>query len=228
MQTIETPTYPLYNYTTSKIVVALRDGSVVIDGGTRDQPAVYPFTLMELQQIASSSPAIQVGYLRPAKEDAKFVYETLRIRDWQNILTEEDIEHMILHPTVEGLTKLINIKDAFYYERIYGIFIGLKNVNAPIADNVARLLKGRYKELQKGKINTDYVIKERDIPSMETFMTVDKSVNAEEIAALKDELSDKDAIIAELRKQLAAQKSETKSAPKPVKRKTTTKKPVEG
>lgn len=228
MATIETQTYPMYNYSTSKIIVALRDGSVVIDGGTRDQPAMYPFTLSELQQIASSSPAIQVGYLRPAKEDAKFVYETLRIRNWQDILTEEDIEQMILHPTVEGLTQLINIKDAFYFERIYGVFIGLKNVNAPIADNVSRLLKGRYKELQKGKINTDYIIKEKDIPSMETFMAVDKSVNADEIEALKDELSDKDAIIAELRKQLAAQKVDTKPTTKSVKRRATTKKPVEG
>lgn len=228
MATIETQTYPMYNYSTSKIIVALRDGSVVIDGGTRDQPAMYPFTLSELQQIASSSPAIQVGYLRPAKEDAKFVYETLRIRSWQDILTEEDIEQMILHPTVEGLTQLINIKDAFYFERIYGVFIGLKNVNAPIADNVSRLLKGRYKELQKGKINTDYIIKEKDIPSMETFMAVDKSVNADEIEALKDELSDKDAIIAELRKQLAAQKVDAKPTTKSVKRRATTKKPVEG
>lgn len=228
MQTIETPTYPLYNYSTSKIIVALRDGSVVVEGGTRDQPGVYPFTLMELQQIANSSSVIQVGYLRPAKEDAKFIYETLRIRNWEDILTEEDIEQMVLHPTVEGLTKLINIKDAFYYERVYGIFIGLKNVNAPIADNVSRLLKGRYKELQKGKINTDYVIKEKDIPSMETFMAVDKSVNADEVAALKDEISDKDAIIAELRKQLAAQTVESKPVAKTVKRKTTTKKPVEG
>ena len=197
MATIETQTYPLYNYSTSKIIVALRDGSVVIDGGTRDRPAVYPFTMSELQQIASSSPVIAVGYLRPAKEDAKYIYETLRIRDWENILTEEDIEEMILHPTVEGLTKLISIKDAFYYERIYGIFIGLKNVNVPIADNVARLLKGRYKELQKGKINTDYIIKEKDIP-VSSFTAVEKSESAEEIAALKDELSDKDAIIAEL------------------------------
>lgn len=228
MQTIETPTYPLYNYSTSKIIVALRDGSVVVEGGTRDQPGVYPFTLMELQQIASSSSVIQVGYLRPAKEDAKFIYETLRIRNWEDILTEEDIEQMVLHPTVEGLTKLISIKDAFYYERVYGIFIGLKNVNAPIADNVSRLLKGRYKELQKGKINTDYVIKEKDIPSMETFMAVDKSVNADEIEALKDELSDKDAIIAELRKQLAAQKVDAKPTTKSVKRRATTKKPVEG
>lgn len=228
MQTIETPTYPLYNYSTSKIIVALRDGSVVVEGGTRDQPGVYPFTLMELQQIASSSPVIQAGYLRPAKEDEKFIYETLRIRNWENILTEEDIEQMVLHPTVEGLTKLINIKDAFYYERVYGIFIGLKNVNAPIADNVSRLLKGRYKELQKGKINTDYVIKERDIPSMESFMSVDQSSNVEEISALKEELSDKDAIIAELRKQLAAQTAESKPAAKTVKRRTTAKKPVEG
>lgn len=228
MQTIETPTYPLYNYSTSKIIVVLRNGSIPIESGTRDQPAAYPFTMSELQQIASNSSVIQVGYLRPAKEDAKFIYETLRIRDWQNILTEEDIEQMILNPTVEGLTRLINIKDAFYFERVYGIFIGLKNVNAPIADNVARLIKGRYKELQKGKINTDYVVKEKDISSMKTFMAVETSDTANEVAALKDELSDKDAIIAELRKQLAAQKADAKPAAKTVKRKTTTKKPAEG
>ena len=83
-------------------------------------------------------------------------------------------------------------------------------------------------DLQKGKINTDYVVKEKDISSMKTFMTVETSDTANEVAALKDELSDKDAIIAELRKQLAAQKADTKPAAKTVKRKTITKKPAEG
>lgn len=227
MATIETQTYPLYNYSTSKIIVALRDGSIVVESGTRDRPAVCLLTMSELQQVASSSPVISAGYLRPAKEDAKYIYEMLRIRDWQNILTEEDIEDMIIHPTVEGLTKLISIKDAFYYERIYGIFVGLKNVNVPIADNVARLLKGRYRELQRGKINTEYVIKEKDIPAA-AFTAVDKSENADKIAVLEDELSNKDAIIAELQKQLAAQKPETKPAAKSVRRKPAAKKPTEG
>ena len=226
MATIETKTYPMYNHGTSKIIVGLRDGSVVVEGGTRDCPTAYPFTMSELQQIANISTVIQSGYLRPAKEDAEYIYETLRIRDWKDILTEEDIEDIILHPTVEGLTKLINIKDTFYFERIYGVFIGLKNVNVPIAANVDRLLRGRYKELQKGKINTDYTVREKDLPIQETCVVNNSS---DEIDALKAAIENQNKLIEQLQRQLEAKSEPTKSeekkpAPKSIKRKTTTKK----
>lgn len=226
MATIETKTYPMYNYGTSKIIVALRDGSVVVEGGTRDCPTAYPFTMSELQQIANISTVIQSGYLRPAKEDAEYIYETLRIRDWKDILTEEDIEYIVLHPTVEGLTKLINIKDTFYFERVYGVFVGLKNVNVPIAANVDRLLRGRYKELQKGKVTTDYIVHEKDLPISDSCLS---GGSFEEIDALKDAIANQNKLIEQLQKQLEA-KSETtkpeekKPAPKSIKRKTTTKK----
>lgn len=226
MATIETKTYPMYNHATSKIIIALRDGSVVVEGGTRDNPTAYPFTLSELQQIANISTAIQSGYLRPAKEDAEFVYETLRIRDWKDILTEEDIENIILHPTVEGLSKLINIKDSFYFERVYGVFIGLKNVNVPIAANVDRLLRGRYKELQKGKINTEFVVREKDLPIQEAYTS---NYNVDEMEALKDAIANQNKIIEELKRQLEAKadadaSEEAKPTPKTIKRKATTKK----
>lgn len=226
MATIETKTYPMYNYGTSKIIIALRDGSVVVEGGTRDCPTAYPFTLSELQQIANLSTAIQSGYLRPAKEDAEFIYETLRIRDWKDILTEEDIEQIILHPTVEGLTKLLSIKDAFYYERVYGVFIGLKSVNVPIAANIDRLLRGRYKELQKGKITTDYTVREKDLPIQDAYTS---NYKANEIDALKDAVANQNRLIEQLKKQLEEKEARAealvdKPAPRSVKRKTTTKK----
>ena len=215
------------NYNTSPLIVVLRDSSIPMGGGRRDNPFVYPFTMMELQQIANSSNILQTGWLRPTKENEEFIYETLRIQNWRDILTEEEIENIILHPTVEGLNRLLAIKDSLYFERVYGAYVGLKNVNAPIAANIERLIKGRYHELQKGKLTTEFVVQAKDIPVADTF--TGNEDNSGEIDALKDAIANQAKLIEELKRQLEAKSAavepvEKKPAPKTVKRKTTTKK----
>lgn len=225
---IETETFNMCNYSTSRIVVGLRDRALVVEPGRRDKPSYYPFTMNELQQIANTSTIIQNGYLRPNKEQEEFIYNTLRIQNWQDILTDEQIEDMILRPTVEGLTRLINIKDSLYFGRIYGVFVGLKNANAPISANVSRLLTGRYREMRQGKFITEYKVTEKDLPSADSFLSR-KSESSAELEELKRKFQEQEALVATLMAELKSKNDEAKAAPKSVKRKpTTTKKPVEG
>lgn len=233
MATIETKTYPMCNYNTSAIIVVLRDTSVTMGGGRRDNPFVYPFTMAELQQIANASNIIQTGWLRPAKEIEEFIYDALRIQNWRDILTDEEIEAIILHPTIDGLNKLLSIKESLYFERVYGAYIGLKNVNAPIAANIERLIKGRYNELQHGKLTTEFVVQAKDIPTANNFTSADDS--SDEINELKDKVEQQSAMIDKLLAELGKIRSEpvkngsdvVRSAPKSIKRKTTTKKTTE-
>lgn len=216
---IEEKTYPMCNYNTSKLIVGLRDRAEIMDGGRRDEPTVFPFTMNELQQINSNSPLIKCGYLIPRDDIKEYIYETLRIPDWQNILTDEQIEQIVLHPTVEGLQKLININNSMYFERVYGAYMGLKCIQAPISANVIRLIEGRYKELQRGKITSEFTVTERDVASLKQFE--DSAVN-NEVEDLKKQLAEQQKLIADLM-AATAKAGTTTEQPKTAK-KTTTKK----
>lgn len=182
MAAIEEKTYLLCNYTPSKVSVSMRDGvSIIIDGGAYDHPSTYPFTLSELQHINNTTPCIKNGTLIPHEDCKKFIYDTLRIADWENILTNAGIEKIIMNPTVESLQTIIAIKDSQYFDRVYGVFLGLKNADAPIAANVVNLITKRYRELLDGKRDSDLVVKKT--PTAST-----KDGNSEQLDALKAEV----------------------------------------
>lgn len=220
---IEEKTYLLCNYSSSKIVVALRDSSVVIEGGHIDSPTTYPFTAGELQLINNTSTSIKNGLLMPVDSEKEFVYESLlRIMDWRNIKTNKEIEDLILNPTPEDLNWIVSIKDSQYFNRIYGIFIGLKNTTAPLMANVSNIICARYKEIVNGKRETEIVIPENVVSKSKS--------DAEESARIKN----LEAEVAELRRLLKSSAdtesksednntSDTKniSESKPVNKKTT-------
>ena len=88
----KTKTYLVLNYSTSPVGIRTRNDSFVIEGGNSDEPTSMPFTLDEIIQINSGSRVFTSGLLRFEKEYEKDIYEELRIRDWQNIMTDEEIE----------------------------------------------------------------------------------------------------------------------------------------
>lgn len=158
---IEAKTYLVYNHTTSPVAVGLRDHSFIIDAGSDDNPTTYPLTLAEIQHVNNTSTLFKSGVLRPSEEESEFIYNNLRITDWQNILTNTDIEDIILNPTAEKLKKIVNIKNALYFERIYGVYIGLKNADAPITANVMRVITTRYNEFLNNKRDSEITISEK-------------------------------------------------------------------
>lgn len=144
-------TYLVLNYCSSPVVVSTRNDSFLINGGTREEPASMPLSLDEIFQINSHSPIFKVGLLRFEKECEKEIYEEIRIRNWQDILTDEEIESIILHPTVASLQKIIDIQSEMYFERIYGIYIGLVNANFPVRENVKTVMSARRKEFRNNQ-----------------------------------------------------------------------------
>lgn len=159
---LEEKTYLLFNNSPSKVIVGLRDNTVVIDGASDGVPSSFPFTMSELQYINNKCTIIKNGTLRPAENQKEYIYNALRISNWSEILTNEQIEDYILNPSVERIDTLLNIKDTAYYNRVYGIFISLRNANAPITANVARIIKGRNSELRDGKRDTEFSVRPKD------------------------------------------------------------------
>lgn len=207
-------TFLLYNYSPSMVIVQCKDNTITFEGGTTEAPTSFPLTMNELQYINNKCEVIKNGTLVPAEDEAEYVYGALRIQNYQDILSNQQIEDIILHPTVDGLERILAIKDTPYYERIYGIFISLRNADAPITANVARIIKGRYLELRDGKRDTEFTVRQKDT----------QSVDSEDVEALKQRLAAVEKLLAEKAKEEKSGISDTDcEKPKEIRRTSKTK-----
>ena len=188
-------TYLVLNYGGSPVAVSTRHESCIIPGGTNEQPSSMPFSLDEIIQINSNSPVFKMGLLWFEKEFEKDIYEECRIRNWQDILSNEEIEDTIIHPTLAKLEKLLSIENEQYFERCYGIYIGLKNASYAITQNVENIMLARRKELRNRKYKTGILLtkKETNALSEEAFKETQEqnkklSQKVEELTAMVAQL----------------------------------------
>lgn len=192
----KTKTYLVLNPCASPVAVSTRDGSYIIPGGSHDVPGSYPFSIEEIIQINSGSPIFRTGFLYFEPEYEKDIYAELRIRDWENILRDTDIEDIILNPTIEKLQKIIDIDSDFYFERVYGIYIGLKSANYAIPGNVQTVFNTRHKELKNGKRKSNIVLTKKE------------TNKDDEVEALRAQLEEMKQMMA----TLTAEKAEAKNS----------------
>lgn len=174
-----------------------------------DNPTILPLTLDEILYANANSMAFKSGILRFPEDIEKEMYEDyLRIPNWESLLTIKQIENIILHPTMEGLTKLVSVKDSGIFDRIRGVFIRLKNTtNDDISLRVEKIIEARGNELRNGIRNTQIVIKARDAVSSVSTDEVDGLKKQNEV--LQNQLNEMQAMMAEF---LASQKKVNENA----------------
>lgn len=187
----KTKNYLVLNYGHSPIGVSTRHENYLIPGADGDVPASLPLTIDEIQVINSNSPVFKVGMLRFEEKDEKDIYEELRILDWQSILTDKDIEDILLNPDAESLQKLVSIESEPYYERIRGVYMGLKSAGAAISLNVSNAIEARREELLRHKHTTD--IRVTANPNGQN-----KVASSEEVDALKRQLAEMQEMMAKM------------------------------
>lgn len=194
-------TYLVLNYSGSPIAVSTRHESYIISGGNSEEPASMPLSVDEIVQINSNSPVFKIGLLWFEEEFQEELYKECRIRNWENILRDKEIEDIILHPTLEKLERLLSIENEQYFERCYGIYIGLKNSNHSIKQNVENVMLARRKELRNRKYKTGILLtkKETNVVSEEALKETQ-----EQNVKLTKEVDELKAMVAQL---LAAQQN---------------------
>lgn len=129
-------------------------------------PTLVTVQFNDCEYVNGQSSAFRTGLLIPKlnKEENKEFYEALNIYNYEDILTNDKIEKILKSPTIEGLTKILEIEDDSLFERVRTILIKLKNLNGfSISTKVIDLVNIRYSELKKGKRKTEYVIQESHI-----------------------------------------------------------------
>jgi len=142
-----------------------------------------------------------MGLLWFEEEFQEDLYKECRIRNWKDILTDSEIEDIILHPTLEKLERLLAIENEQYFERCYGIYIGLKNSNHSIKQNVEHVMLARRKELRNRKYKTGILLTKKETPAVSEEVLKETQ---EQNAKLTQEVDELKAMVAQL---LAAQQN---------------------
>lgn len=155
-------TYLVLNYCSHPVSISTRYDSFILDACKSGEPTSLPLSIDEIQQVNNSSKVFKTGHLRFEPEFEKEIYELLRIRDWEKILTTKQIEAIILNPTKETLEEIIGIEEPRYFNRIYGVYMGMRNAGFSISKNVDIAMTQRYKELVNKKYKTRLIFNKKD------------------------------------------------------------------
>ena len=194
-------TYLVLNYNGSPVAVSTRHESYIIPGGSPESPSSMPLSVDEIVQINSNSNVFKMGLLWFEEEFQEDLYKECRIRNWKDILTDSEIEDIILHPTLEKLERLLSIENEQYFERCYGIYIGLKNSNHSIKQNVENVMLARRKELRNRKYKTGILLTKKETNPVNEEAFKEAQEQNKKLATEVDELK---AMVAQL---LAAQQN---------------------
>lgn len=186
--------------------------SPVSEDGT---PTIEYLTLEELLWVDSNTNAIRTGLITINETDRQAVFKEMKFEDGDKILTNADVEDILVNPSVEGLKKIIDVTDSSIFDRIYTVFTGLKEGGSvDISNRVINLMNERYKEFKRGQNVSHITIEKKDT---DRPISQDK---AKELEAQNESLRDEISELKEMMKQLMASQTE--------KTKKTTKKNTEG
>lgn len=177
-------TYNVLNYNTSPIAIFIRrDDSILIPAGSDETPTAIALSPEEIQYASNMTNAFKIGLLRFEKEDEALLYDLCRIRNWKNIMTNADIEKIFTNFNLKKFEEVIKITDAALFNRIYGVYMGLKNAGFAMSGNVEQAMSLRYRELANGTSTTKIVLTKTE-PSKDTSQEDKIKALEEQIAAL--------------------------------------------
>ena len=169
-------------------------------------PTVVPIPFNELQYIASNTNIITTGWLTFDNDIKEEIFTELRIPDWKDILSNEDIKNILIHPTMEGLQKIIDIENQSYFDRVRIAMFKLIGEGVDITTKVSRIVNQRYDELQKRQRKSSIVLTKKD-----TTVSVDTVRElSEQNASLQNQLDEMKKMMEQMMAMQTASHVETK------------------
>ncbi len=139
------------------LVLSYNENQICVDGARESykfkpsnglEPVINIMPLSDIQYINSNTQIIKTGWLTFEDKDKAEIFKELRIRDWENILTNDDIKHILIKPTMEGLQKIIDIDNISYFDRVRIILHALIQDGVDITTKVKNIIDTRYNELK--------------------------------------------------------------------------------
>lgn len=206
----------LYNYNPFVLSVTTNIRTYQLDPCyDMEIPTFATVTYAELDYFNSVSSALRNGMIVIDESVRDEVYEALHIIDTDKILFNEDIEEILIHPTREGLEKIISNTDESVFNRANGIYVGLINSGEhDISNRVTNIITMRRDEIRRGMLKTQIQLVAKDDNIKATNEDIE-SVKAQN-DALQTQLNQMQEMMAKL---LAGQnKADEPKATEPVKK----------
>lgn len=171
---------PVYNYNSFHLSIVTNLKTHPLEPMRDETPTMDYLTYDELEYVNAQSDAIKSGLIRFNEAQEQEIYESLNIKDWEKILTNENIKDYLLHPNKDGLQRILDIKDEITFERVRGILVSLVNSgDYDVSNRVMNLIQLRYGEFKKNVRNTKITLKEKDSSV--------NSTSSSEVEALKEQ-----------------------------------------
>lgn len=195
------------NYHSFDIAIRTKDRGYLVEAMKNGIPTRLPLELEEIRYINTSSNAFKLGLLFFDESVEQEMYEKeLRIHYWRDILRPSEIKNILLNADIEGLTRILNIKDIVVFEIVRGIFTQLKNENYNISVRVDKIISQRFTELNNRIYDTRILLKPKD---------VEIPITPQDVESIKQENSEMKTEIESLKQMveqlLNTKKNETKS-----------------
>lgn len=195
------------NYHSFDVAIRTKDRGYLVESMKNGIPTRLPLELEEIQYINTSSNAFKLGLLFFDESVEQKMYEKeLRLHYWRDILRPSEIKNILLNADLEGMTRILNIKDIIVFEIVRGIFTQLKNENYNISVRVDKIISQRFTELNNRIYDTRILLKPKD---------VEVPVTSQDVESIKQENSEMKTEIESLKQMveqlLTVKKNETKS-----------------
>lgn len=198
----------VYNYSSSPVILHGMNRDYTVEGRIDEHPMIEDIPEDEINYINGKSNVFRTGMLRFDDNDVDSMMEQLREIKWkETLMTEENIEDAILHPTTEKLRRIVACNDRATMERYRAALVRIQNDGvygvSTIADSVIRK---RFTEITNG-----VTVSKITVP--EGIKVVDNAAVAADYDAVKSQNEAMAEQIAEMQKQL----DELRAAKEPAK-----------
>lgn len=124
-------------------------------------PTMQDIPINELQYICSNTDILVTGWLTFNEDEKEEIFTALRVPNWRDILTNEDIREILTNPTMEGLQRILDITSITYFDRVRIVMFKLLSEGIDISSKVKNVVDRRYDELQKRQRITSIVLNPR-------------------------------------------------------------------
>lgn len=185
----------VYNHSSSPVILSMRDKQETVEPkNENDTPGYVDVSWNDVYFINDRTNTFKHGLLRFAKDDEEAMYEALGIFDWADILFEEVIEDIVLHPTLERLQRIVDTTSISIIERAKSVMTLLNNQDVDVSAKVTKIINIRRAELSQGKRRSDISLSPKEIH---------KAADKNEVTELKNEIAELKAMVEQLSKAKA-------------------------
>lgn len=145
-----TKLYLVLNENPYSVYFPTRNGGVMIDAARDGVPTPYQAYFDDILSANSASDIFRDGTLFFEEVEQAAIYAELRIADWESIWHNADIEKMLADPSMDDLKRIIDPKARHLFNRVRGVYVGMRNAGEEISQKARSVVDARQKELENG------------------------------------------------------------------------------